>query len=193
MRKRRRLTLLSGLLVIVAGVIIGKSFVSRLNQPTSGTITTSTPHSGQAEYNVNLTPKPKVGKYASFNYPAGMTLKNSATIATPGVEELVFTARDTTAWLLAIDVSMPRGGLLISDSGYADRLNSPSLYQESQVTINGQSVIIMTDKSAASFSKVAYLMHGPFLATVSLTGNDATGTTPLQTTLNMVLSSWIWL
>ena len=111
MGKRRWLKILSVLLVVVAGVIIGKSFLNRLNQPTSGTITTGTPGSGQNKYKVDLTPKPVAGQYVSFNYPAGMVPKNPAPFAAPDVEVLNFTAKDTTSWLLSIDVSQPRGGL----------------------------------------------------------------------------------
>jgi hypothetical protein len=188
---KRRATLLI-MVVILAATAIGSVLIRLLSQPASGTITSQTQQAASSQYYIDLVPKPISGKYVALDYPAGLTPKTPDSFATPELEEFEFTAKDTTSWLLAVDISQPRAGLLTNDSGYAYRLSHPKFYQASQTTANGQTVIIMADRSA-NFNQVAYVMHGPLLATIALSGGDAAGLQPLQTTLNMVLSALRWL
>lgn len=191
MTKRRKITVGGLAILILAAAIVGRIVISQLNQPVSGVITTG-PSPVKTGYSIDLTPKKQTGKYVTFDYPSGLTPHKPGPVTAPDLETFTYSARDTTSWLLAVDVSMPRGGLLSEDSGYALRKNNPATYQASSITINKQPVIIMSDKTL-SFSKVAYVMHGPLLATVALKGDDASGTQPLSTSLTMVLSSLKWL
>ena len=191
MTKQRKIAACSLIVIIVVATIAVRVFISRLDQPVSGVITTG-PSPIKTGYSVDLTPKKQTGKYITFDYPSGLTPDKPSPVTAPDLESFIYSARDTTSWLLAVDVSMPRGGLLSEDSGYALRKNNPGTYQSSSVTINHLPVIIMSDKTL-SFGKVAYLMHGPLLASVVLKGDDAGGTQPLTTSLMMVLNSLKWL
>ena len=190
MLKKRRLVGIVLLLAVIA-IICGSVVLSRLNQPVSGTIKMSD-DKVQTGYSISFTPKKAVGKYVSFSYPSGMTPKKASPVSAPEVEELAFSARDVSSWLLAVDVSTPRGGTIDGDSGYTYRKANPGIYQASQLIVNDQVVEVMTD-TTAGFSKVAYLMHGPLLATVALSGEDTAGTKPLEVALTMVLNSFRWL
>jgi hypothetical protein len=50
----------------------------------------------------------------------------------------------------------------------------------------------MTDTSTGEFSKVAYLFHGNYQASVALVSDDSPDTNSLSTAFNMVLNSWSW-
>jgi hypothetical protein len=50
----------------------------------------------------------------------------------------------------------------------------------------------MTDEAVSGFNEVAFLQHNNLRATVALSGDDANGIQPLQTTWDMVLGSWHW-
>jgi hypothetical protein len=173
--------------VIAAGAIV----LPRLNQPVSGVISV-TDSASKTGYTVNLTAKKVTGKQVSFDYPSGLTPQKADSAAAPNLETFKFSARDVTTWLLGVDVSMPRGGSLNGDSGFSYRLANPTIYQESHITVNNQPVDIMTDKTV-NFGKVAYVLNGPLLVTVSLYGDDAQGPQPLQTSFMMVLNSLRWL
>jgi hypothetical protein len=191
MSKRRKVAIGSFILIVAIVIVIARVVMPQLNQPVSGAIKT-TDSTAQAGYSINLTPKKVSGTYISFNYPAGLTPSSHVPVIAPDLEDFTFTARDTTSWLLAVDVSMPRGATLKGDSGYTYRQNNPAIYQQSLLSVNNQSVIVMTDKTA-SFNKVAYVMHGPLEVSVALSGGDAAGTQPLQTSFMMVLNSLRWL
>lgn len=190
---RRRKILIEGLLVIcvVSGVAV-KYFLDEANQPNDGIIKVSKVNNKQNNggYTINLTPKKIVGRYVSFDYPAGMTQKPQ-TVFGSDLETFAFTARDVTTWQLGVNVSTPKGGTLNGDSGFNFRAHNPALYQESYINVNNQQVTVMSDKTV-SFGKVAYLLHGAQLATVSLYGDDTTGTQPLQNVFMMVLDSLHW-
>jgi hypothetical protein len=194
-RKKRKLyiRLVSGLVVLALILVIIHIF-SRLNQPVTAPVKASQGQASATVYNIDLTPTPIAGPYASFNYPKGLRLVSKALISVPSVEDFTFYIKDVYSWTLAVDVAHTPTGTLSESSSYMLRKDNPSTYSESFITIKGQPISVMTDTTAVgSFSKVAYLTHGTLVATVSLIGNDTTGTQPLQTTLAMVLNSWQWL
>lgn len=191
MSKRRKIAAAAAVFIIIALAVGARIFLPRLNQPVSGVITTSN-NPAKTGYDINLKPKKITGKYVSFSYPAGLAPKKTASATAPNVETFDFSAHDVTTWLLAVNVSVLKGGTLSGDSGFTYRQANPGTYQESHLTVNSQPVDVMTDKTA-NFSKVAYLIHGPQLVTVSLYGDDAQGTQSLQTSFMMVLNSLRWL
>lgn len=83
-------------------------------------------------------------------------------------------------------------GQLKDNNGYQVRKINPSTYQESHIVLNNKPIDVMTDKTVGGFSKVAFLINGQYQATISLYGDDANGLDVLQSTLNMVLSTWRW-
>jgi hypothetical protein len=182
-----------GILVFAAVCIFGlRHVLSRINQPVVATMKIDQASKNQPVNQIDLTPVNEKGNYATFNYPKGLRFKPTSAV-TPYVEEFYFTARDIETWILAIDVVPLKGGNLMSDSDFMLRLNNPALFTENRQTVNGAVVYIMSDKSAAGFSKVAFLPHGSLIASVSLQGDDATGTQPLMTAFKTILNSWHWL
>jgi hypothetical protein len=190
MRKRRAI-IIGGVSIVV--VIAGFLFViTQLNKPVQGAVSTSTAAVAKNAYSVSLTPAPYVNRYVSFTYPSGLTQRDSGPIQPPSVLDATFVARDVTSWVLAIDISTHPSSVATDASSYTLRKDNPAQYQQSQMIVNGKPVIIMTDTTTSGFSRVAYLVHDGLLATVSLIGDDAVGTQPLQETFAMVLHSWQW-
>lgn len=178
---------------LLIGLLIGINLIlSNLNSPVSGKIKTAndTVHP-DTTIKVSLKPKTQVGKYVTFNYSSGLTPRPATAIYPPDIENFSYKAADITSWLLAVNISIPRGGLMSSDSGFALRIADTATYKKSTASIKGNIYTIFTDQSAA-FSKVAYTMNGSKLASITLTGDDTTGTKPLQDSFDMVLNSLTW-
>lgn len=186
-----KIILLLALLFVVVGVW---RLVVQLGQPETVAVNSVSDVGLQDDYNVNLTPKLTTGRYVSFNHPQGIKLISAALVSSSSVEDFTFYVKDVASWTLAVDVIRTPTGKLSESSSYMLRKNNPATYNESQATIHGQSVPVMTDTVVTSgFSKVAYLTHGNLVASVSLIGNDSSGTGPLESTFAMVLNSWNWL
>jgi len=183
------------LVVLVIIIVIGLVVVfDLLNGPRSVDLSSSTKSSSSAlTYKIDLTPIRKSDSYVSFNYPKGMTLKTTDLVSQNSVDDYVFIAKDVYSWDLSIDISTVPEGQLSQSSSYKYRQENPAEYSQQTETVNGRSVVIMTDNNFGNgFSKVAYLVNGGQLATVSLLGDDSNGVGPLMTTFNMVLDSWQW-
>jgi hypothetical protein len=180
--------------VIIIALIIGiKASIAKLNSPVVGKVSSysATSTSYTAAVHINLSPTLHTGTYISYDYPSGMTAQPSSALTSPQLENDVYVARDIKSWLLAINVSIPQGGIISGDSGYMLRMSDPSTYQESTYSSGGQVYTIFSDQTQ-SFTKTAYIMSGDKLATVSLSGDDQGGAAVLQTAFNNVLSSLRW-
>ncbi len=174
------------LIAIVGGVMF---VMSRLNAPHQGVV-----HVGaviQPSATFDMTPKPAQGTYVTFAYPAGLTVVPNNPIVKPVLEQFNFIHRDIETWNLAIAV-LTNPGDISTNNAYQYRKTKPSEYKESQLTVNGRQVVIMTDTSVGGFSEVAFLQHGPYGATISLYGDDQAGTQALANTFHMILSTWSW-
>jgi len=68
----------------------------------------------------------------------------------------------------------------------------PTKYSESTQVVNGQNVFMFSDQTISSYNKVAFLLHGSYQATISLSGDDPSGQVILASTLTMILSTWAW-
>jgi hypothetical protein len=182
------------LTVLIIGVAVGanRAYVLLFEQPAVGTVTVGTPEASSNSFDISMTPAVFTGKTISFSYPDGLAKKQPSPLVGPDVEKASFTAKDIVTWNLEIDVTNNGSQPLSGDSGYSFRVQHPDIYQPSTAQVDGQSVPVMTDKSAPGFSKVAFLQHGQYQATVSLIGDDADGSAPLQAAFTMVLSSWHW-
>jgi hypothetical protein len=93
---------------------------------------------------------------------------------------------------LAISIYLIPGGKLTDSNSYQVRAIKPSQYQQSSQIVKGQVVVIFSDKTITYYNKVAFLIHGSYQATISLSGDDQNGSGNLVKTLNMILNSWTW-
>ena len=177
--------------VIIAAVVIFE-IVSKLNKPAQGLV--SNPTSAQsAQAVIDLIPTPGGGRYASFSYPSIMQQVANSKLITPVIAIYNYSYRDVESWKLAIEVLQIPSGQLTDNNSYQTRKLNPQQYQESHETINSQMIDVMTDKTVGGFSKVAFLVHGQYQATISLYGDDPSGVDILQKTFDMALGNWHWL
>jgi hypothetical protein len=179
------------LLVIVVVIAVADFILAHLNQPVQGTVST-----GQATSNLGFSidpaPQTQTGPYASFEYPKGLALQKSASLAAPTLQQFNFVGRDVKSWVLSTSVASLPGGDLANNSSYMLRKNNSGTYQESTLQVNGQAVTVFSDTTAGGFSKVAFMTHGNLLGTVSLAGDDENGTAPLERAFSLTLTSWRW-
>jgi hypothetical protein len=183
--------IVAGFILIVVFVI--NSIISNLNSPVSGKVTVGndTAHPNTT-IRVNLKPKLQNGTFVSFYYPTGLSPRpTNNPITAPDLENYTYRVADITSWLLSVNISILKGATLSGDSGYLLRFNDPATYKESTVSANNQSYTVFSDQNAA-FSKVAYIIHGNKLASITLSGDDNAGTKPLDTSFMMVLNSLTW-
>jgi hypothetical protein len=193
MKKNRKRKWLVGLSLLAIILVIGSRLISQFSQPVNGVVKIGKATSSVTTYSMELSPKAQVGQYASFDYPKGLSpQKPASTITPPILQQYDFVGRDIETWILVTSVANLPSGQLSNDSSYTLRASNPSTYSRSSESVNGQSVIIMTDMTAAGFSKIAFMVHGDQVGTVSLTGDDQAGSQPLQTAFNMTLDSWHW-
>lgn len=179
--------------VIIAFIIGIQTIISKLNSPVFGKVSSysATTKSDTPVTQINLTPKLHTGVYIRYDYPSGMIARPSSAVTTTELENDVYVARDIKSWMLAINISIPQGGTISGDSGYTLRTGEPSTYQETTYSTGGQSYTIFSDKTQ-NFAKTAYIMSGDKLATISLSGDDQSGDTALQTAFTNILSSFRW-
>jgi hypothetical protein len=189
---RRKRKLLLGLAIVLILLVVIKLVSNQFNQPTTAKVNFGPPQQTGPAYSIDLTPKLYIGKYAQFDYPKGLIQQKTAAVQPPTLEQINFIGHDISTWTLGINVSNLPNGALSNDSSFTLRQNNPSVYSRSQLNVKGGSVIVMTDKTASHFNKVAFLVRANLVVTVALSGNDAAGNQPLDKTLNMVVSSWSW-
>lgn len=189
---RKKIVVSASLLLVIVIIVVIRLILSIINQPVTAPLVAGSSSKNQSAYQIDLTPKLKTGKYVSFDYPVGLNVDPSQ-VTGPTLESFNFTAQDVESWTLAINISTTRFGQLTDSTAYTYRKNNPTIYSESHETLNSQLIDVMTDKQDSGFSKVAFVLHGKQLATISLMGDDTTGTQPLQTTFAMVLNSLHWL
>lgn len=192
MSRRRKRILLFLVIIVFCVAVASRIAILAIDQPTTSTIKVGKVTQAGYSYNVNLTPTTQIGKTVSFNYPVGLVPQTQQPVGSPIVEQFSYQARDIESWLLAVSVSTLPAGDLTQNSAYSYRVANPKIYQASHETINNQAISLMTDKTADGFSQLAFITHGNLVATVSLTGNDASGSAPLKTAFNIVLQSWHW-
>jgi len=194
MLHKRNLYLAGRAAVVIVAVALVWYASRQLSQPVTVTLTSGNPTSLQPAYNIDLTPKVEVGKYASFSYPSGLNARTRSA-KPPYLESFYYTARASTveSWVLAINVATLPADDLRNSSNFMLRRNHPEQFSESRENINGATVIIMTDTSTTGFKRVAFLQHEGMLATVSLTTGHAASEQMLQKAFDTVLYSWRWL
>jgi hypothetical protein len=174
-------------LVIIAGVFLlgtymDKPSVGRITEDGAGVSTESA---------FNFTPVKVTDKFIAFSYPKSLHKVPNNPQYAPQVDEFNYSYKDSQTWDLSISTDQVSYAMT-SNSGYMLRKNSPQEFVESQQSVDGAIAYIFEDKTATGFSKVAFMQHGGYQASVSLTGDDSGVETNLQKTFNQVLSSWHW-
>lgn len=190
---KKRIFVISTFSLIVLGLII---FIFweylQANKSAIGKTITSQPQSSQSLNSINYSLVNINNPYASFGYPKFLSLDKGYPIYPPTKEEYNFSYRDIVTWDLAITIDYIPQGSLKDNNSYQFRMTYPNIYQSSTLSINNQEILVFTDKNIPTYNKVAFLINGPYQATVALSGDDPSGTVPLQKTLTAVLSSWRW-
>jgi len=131
--------------------------------------------------------------YASFSYPNSMRpVANIQGSEGPVLAAYNYLKSDILTWELSITVNKLQSPNLESDSGYLMRKENPAEYQENTVTYGDNTFIIMNDTGANGFGELVFLLHGSMDANIHLVGDDASGTSGLDTTFQQVLQSWKW-
>ncbi|HEY5268454.1 MAG TPA: hypothetical protein VII94_04985 [Candidatus Saccharimonadales bacterium] len=189
MKNKKRIIILASVFIVL--VLVFKLILSYTDKPAVGTVnmpkitTTTLPQ-------INVTPVLLSSQYVSFDYPKGLKIDSKNKPTGPIVDDYLFSYSDIEPWNLAISIYLiPLGGLS-DNNAYQLRKINPTQYQQSTQVVNGQNVIIMSDKTISYYNKVAFLVHGSYQATISLSGDDQNGDSTLVNTLKMILSSWTW-
>jgi len=191
MTKSHKKRLLVGIIVVICCSIILVIVDKKFTEPTKATAVII-PYVLPKQASLTLTPKNYIDNYVSFDYPSIMIANQPQPPTLPIVDNIVFSYPDAQSWLLAVEIYKIPSGNLSDNSSYEVRIINPTTYLLTQSTINGKSVPIFTDTTSSGYSRVAFLISGNYQASVSLFGNDASGTTPLANTMAMVLNSWQW-
>lgn len=191
MKGRKKISILiSSLIILVIGGFIAWSYV---NKPSVGSITEST---NSAAVTATATTKTTFahinGKLISFDYPNFMKTQPNPKVPPSTLELYSFSHIDIQTWYLAIAVNKSTSGKVSDDSSYQYRKTKPDIYKESTVKIGKQEFVIDTDLSYGGFSKIAFMAHQGYVATVSLYGDDPKGSDVLQSDFIAILSSWQW-
>lgn len=190
---RRRIKILTSIVLVVAVAIIVIIIADHfMNTPSNGSINVGT-GSLTTVSPINMTPKLVTTSYVSFDYPSGMKVAVAQQPSPPVLGNYDYSFKDFESWQLNISIISVPHGLLSNNSAYQLRKANPETYQETHEVLGSNNVDVMTDVTSSGFSKVAFLVDGPYQATISLEGNDQSGTSSLEATFNMVLSSWHWL
>ena len=155
-----------GAFVLVAAVIVG--FIKSLNGPAIGTIIQQpagviTPPTIYVE---------EAGEYLTFQHPEAYQAQRDDKRNSTALESynLVQTANGSRQ--LTVSVSNLNSGKLADNSGYSLRKSKPNEYQELNMTLGGQKIVVMS-KINAHFEKAAFLLKGKRLATFALTSGAA--------------------
>src|ERR1017187_626277 len=111
-KKRKIYKWLIVLLLIVILIVAVVYIFSRLNRPVTAQVKATQGQASATAYNIDLTPTPAIGSYASFDYPKGLHLVSTALVSVPSVEDFNFYAKDISSWTLAIDIARTPTGLL---------------------------------------------------------------------------------
>lgn len=135
------------------------------------------------------------GEYFNLNLPAGFRAQANSQ-STPGLlqQKTLIKPGDFGSTVVNIGVkNLPEGGLQ-GDSSYALRVNKPNQYSLTSINAQGQTVPVAVDSQSAA--TVGFWVHGPYLATISVSsglGNPSPETTQEQLkVLQTVISGWQW-
>ena len=113
-------------------------------------------------------------------------------VTAPTLASYNYIKADILTWHLAINFTHLVAPNLSDDSSYLIRKDNPSEFTPSTITYGNNTFTVMTDNAGDGFGEAAFILHGDTDAIISLTGNDAAGTSGLDTAFQLVLKSWQW-
>ena len=160
-RPSRRLKLF--LLIIVAVVVIGIGIAHTLNSPANGKIA-SEPDSAQA---AKVSPPHYTGRLLSFDYPADYS-KLSSQRSGSFLQVALFNSQ-TASKQISVGVIKES---LANDSGANYRIQHAKIYHEHKTT-NGLIFTASQTGAANDFERTIYISHDQLVASISLSGTDA--------------------
>jgi len=189
MKNKKRLIIYLFVVLVLIGIFELVSIY--ISKPGQGTIvqTKTSPYEVPA---VKLVPTLFTSPYVSFSYPSILKKDLANKPINPVVDEYLFSYIDIESWNLAITIYSIPGGAFSDNNAYQVRKAYPTKYLESTQVVNGQNVFMFSDQTISSYNKVAFLLHGSYQATISLSGDDPSGQVILASTLTMILSTWAW-
>jgi hypothetical protein len=191
MMRFRKILIIFGLVILTVVIALAVVF-NLMNKPSIGTVDNPKTTSSPITTGINMSPTLFSSKYASFNYPTGLVMDSKNTTYMPVVDDYNFSYKDVQAWDLAITIFSVKSGSLSDNNAYIAREINPSQYLKTTQIVKGSSVVLMSDKTLGYYNEVAFLIHGSYQATISLSGADQNGNGTLITTLDMILNSWSW-
>jgi len=133
------------------------------------------------------------GKTVAFTYPSFFGATTSQPFSAPVLERYSFLRHQAGSWQLQVEVDTLLSSDVRTDSGYALRAKNPASYTQEILTLQGQRVYIMTDTTAATFNKVAFMVHQGKLATIALSGGLPDDLRNMQAVFMAILQHWQWL
>jgi|GEM_PF-2612834 len=191
MIKNHKRLLIAATMLFVVCVAVLITIDKKLTGSTTAVVVSS-PYPITKLSTLNLIPKNYLDNLVSFNYPAIMSVNQPPKFSSPIIDIVSLAYPDIQGWLLTVQVLAIPSGNLYDNSSFQARIVAPATYQLTQTNINGTSVPAFNDKTSSSYNVVSFLISGGYQATVSLTGNDPSGLTPLASTMAMILDSWQW-
>lgn len=182
------------LLVFVVGMLVQR----HLSAPVHGRVTSSGKQSVVTAQKASMAKEPPASasnEYFTLTLPAGFT-SQSSTIP-PGLLYAQTFLKPSIEGTLIVSVGisdLPREDLSANTS-YTSRVQQPERYQSSTIVIGDAVIHTMNDTKSDAIA--AFWVHGPRLATISVTTgldnpNKVNDVTQIKT-LRQILDAWQWL
>lgn len=177
----RRRKIIKPLVVLLAAVLIMSLVIHNLKSPAIGTIN-QTPLDKAETQDPYAEPMSLTGKYLSYSVPAHYR-KVASTTTGSYLQVDDFYATDQSEKQISVGVSKED---LNTDTGFSLRKQHPTTYTQEPMTRSGAYIF---DSSANGSEKTAFVSHGGYVASISLT---APAGWDLNQDLQTILSSLKW-
>ena len=180
-RISRRRKLLKPLVVLMAVILILSLVIHNLKSPAIGTINQTPPDKAETQ-DPYATPMKLTGEYISYSVPAHYR-KVASTTTGSYLQVDAFYATDQSQKQISVGVSKED---LNTDTGFSLRKQHPATYTQEPMTRSGAYIF---DSSADGAEKTAFVSHGAYVASISLT---APAGWDLSQDLQTILSGLKW-
>jgi len=177
-------------LLIVCFILVFQLF-NIFNHPAEGVIYRNYVSARQT-VSLNWSPVLVSNDLISFQYPKFMTADPTNRFFYPVVSQFSYSYQELARWQLAISVLNVPSGSLQDNNAYLVRSKNPQEYQLSTIKLNRQKIYVMNDIEFSGFNKIAFLIHGPYQAIVSMSSQDPNNLANLNKVFVSILSSFKW-
>jgi hypothetical protein len=181
LRTSRRRKILKPLVVLLAVILILSLVIHNLKSPAIGTINQTPPDKAEAQ-DPFAKPMQLTGKYISYSAPAHYR-KIASTTTGSYLQVDNFYATDQSEKQISVGVMKED---LNTDTGFNLRKQHPDTYTQEPMSRSGAYIF---DSSANGTEKNAFVSHGGYVASISLT---APAGWDLDQDLQTILSSLKW-